>query len=293
MGEIKQIAVIGGDARYLELIKKLACQETLKINLVGYDQLDPGYFGVSAVDLNQVEPSQLDAVILPITGVNVNGEISAVFSNQVVTIPEDWFSRLPNHCFVFTGISTPYLDKVVKCHNIKLIPLMERDDVAIYNAIPTAEGAIMLAIQHMKITLHDANVIVLGLGRVGLTVADKFAKLGAEVAVGVRKASDIARASTLGFTGFHLDQLTAYTEKCDLLINTIPVLVVDKNEINTLKTDALLIDLASKPGGIDFEYANQRGLTSIHALGLPARVAPKTAGEILAKVIDQLINDSK
>ncbi|WP_017471934.1 dipicolinate synthase subunit DpsA [Amphibacillus jilinensis] len=286
-----QIAIIGGDARYLELIKKLAGHPYYQIKLIGYDQLDPGFFSVSHTDLTQITPETLDAVILPITGINDKGEINPVFSSQCISFPEDWFARLNQQALVFTGITTTYLDEAVKENQIKLYPLMERDDVAIYNAIPTAEGTILLAIQHMKITLHEANVIILGLGRVGLTVADKFAKLGANVWVGVRSPSDIARANALGFGGFHLDGLTAYTEKCDLLINTIPARIVDKLVLNTLKTDALLIDLASKPGGINFDYARDRGLNTIHALGLPARVAPKTAGEILAKVIDQLITD--
>ncbi|SEO31877.1 dipicolinate synthase subunit A [Amphibacillus marinus] len=289
MSKRLEIAVIGGDARYLELIKKLTYSEKYTIHLIGYDQLDPGYFSVNYTDLSAINPEELAAVILPITGVSENGEINPVFSNQLITFPEDWFSQLADACFVFTGITTPFLDDQVKQHAIRLVALMDRDDVAIYNAIPTAEGTVMLAIQHMNITIHEAQVVILGLGRVGLIVADRFAKLGAKVAVGVRKTRDIAKANALGFIGFHLGDLLAYTEKCDLLINTIPVLVVNKSHLNTLKTDATIIDLASKPGGVDFDYAAKRGLNTIHALGLPAKVAPKTAGEILANVIDQLI----
>src|SRR5690625_6662935 len=100
----------------------------------------------------------------------------------------------------------------------------------------------------MKITLQDANVIVLGLGRVGLTVADRMSKLNANVSVGVRKTRDIAKAETLGFSGFHLDQLNAYIKKCHLLVNTIPVMMLDKKVLNDFSADAILIDLASKPG---------------------------------------------
>ncbi|WP_440895371.1 dipicolinic acid synthetase subunit A [Amphibacillus sp. Q70] len=287
----KQIAIIGGDARYLELIKKLISNPNYQIQLIGYEQLDQGFLGVQYTDLDEVSPETLDVVILPITGVENDGQVKSIFSNQPIILPNDWFEGIKNNTIVFSGITTSYLEENLSNREVTFIPMMERDDVAIYNSVPTAEGAILLALQHMKTTLHDSNVVVLGLGRVGLTVADKFTKLGANVSVGVRKAGDIAKASALGYNGFHLSELTAYTKKCNLLINTIPVLMLDKAELNTFTADALIIDLASKPGGVDFDYAKKRGLNTIHALGLPAKVAPKTAGEILANVIDQLITD--
>lgn len=287
----KQIAIIGGDARYLELIKRLITNSNYQLNLIGYDQLDQGFLGVQYSDLDEVVPEKLDVVILPITGVEKDGQVKSIFSNQTIVLPDDWFGRLNVRTLMFSGITTPYLEEALQKNPLTFVPLMERDDIAIYNSVPTAEGTILVALQQMKTTIHGSNVVVLGLGRVGLTVADKFQKLGANVSAGVRKARDIAKASTLGFKGFHLSELTSQLKDCDLLINTIPVMVVDKEELNAFGSDALIIDLASKPGGVNFEYAKKRGLNAIHALGLPAKVAPKTAGEILATVIDQLIID--
>ncbi|MCZ0702613.1 dipicolinate synthase subunit A [Natronobacillus azotifigens] len=284
-----RIAILGGDARYLEMTKKLAENNHFELEVVGFDQLNEGFFGVKQTDLEDLSVEELDAVILPVTGIDEDGKINAVFSNQKIHLSTDWFERLSKHVVMFTGISTPYLAEQIATHGLKLIPLMNRDDVAIYNAVPTTEGAIMLAIQHTNFTIHDANVFVLGLGRVGMTVANKFNGLGANVFVGARKASDLARVNEMGLNGFHLDEITTYTESCDILINTIPASIVTSDVLKTIKSNALIIDLASKPGGVDFAYAKKRGITAIHALGLPGRVAPKTAGEILAKVINQCI----
>src|SRR5699024_11174127 len=147
-----------------------------------------------------------DVVILPITGIEANGQIKSIFSNQPIILPSDWFRRLKKNALVFSGIKTPYLEKKLADKQITFIPLMERDDVAIYNSVQTAEGTILLALQQMKTTIHDSIVVVLGLGRVGITVADKFAKLGANVSTGVRKARYIAKASIFGFDGFHLSE---------------------------------------------------------------------------------------
>ena len=287
----KQVAIIGGDDRYLELIKKLIVKPNYQLQLIGYDQINQGFLGVQYTDLDEVSPENIDVVILPITGVEKDGLVKSTFSNQSIYLSDDWFDRLNKKAMIFSGISTPYLEEKLRSNDRLFIPLMERDDVAIYNSVPTAEGTILLALQQMKITLQDANVIVLGLGRVGLTVADRMSKLNANVSVGVRKTRDIAKAETLGFSGFHLDQLNAYIKKCHLLVNTIPVMMLDKKELNDFSADAIIIDLASKPGGVNFTHAKKRGLTAIHALGLPAKVAQKTAGDILAKVIDQLITE--
>jgi dipicolinate synthase subunit A len=50
-----------------------------------------------------------------------------------------------------------------------------------------------------------------------------------------------------------------------------------------------MIDIASKPGGIDYHYAEKRGLKAILCPSLPGIVAPKTAGRILAATIRQLM----
>ena len=52
---------------------------------------------------------------------------------------------------------------IIEKTNRKSVLLFNRDDVAIYNSIPTVEGTIMMAIQHTDFTIHGSNVIVLGL----------------------------------------------------------------------------------------------------------------------------------
>ncbi|GGM21798.1 dipicolinate synthase subunit A [Paraliobacillus quinghaiensis] len=289
MDSMIRMAIIGGDARYLELIKKLSEKENYYMELVGFDQLDQGFTGVKQTNFDELEVEDLDVIILPIPGIDEDGYIETVFSNKKIQITKNWFNKLKKGCLIFSGITTPYLSSNAEKVNARLLPLMQRDDVAIYNSIPTTEGAIMLAIQHTNFTIHSSRVLVLGLGRVGHSVASKFAGLGADVVVGTKKDKDIARAIEMGLEAFHMEELTAYTGQCDILINTIPAKVVTEGALNQMKSNALIIDLASKPGGVDFNHAKQRGITALQALGLPGMVAPKTAGEILAKTINQLI----
>ncbi|MUK89863.1 dipicolinic acid synthetase subunit A [Ornithinibacillus sp. L9] len=287
------IAVIGGDARYLELIRQLKSLSDTEIILVGYDKLEQGFTGLNQMDFGDLEIDQLDVVILPITGTDKEGNVETVFSDQEIALTKEWFEQLNEGALVFTGITNDYLSSVTQDTNTDLVPLLNRDDVAIYNSIPTAEGTIMMAIEHTDYTIHSSKVIVAGFGRVGHTVANKFSALGAKVSVAARSTKDLARITEMGLHAIPLDDLADYTNECDILINTIPALVIDKNSIQHLPPHALILDLASKPGGTDFEFAKQRGIKAILSRSLPSIVAPKTAGKILADVITQILYDRK
>jgi dipicolinate synthase subunit A len=148
----------------------------------------------------------------------------------------------------------------------------------------------MMAIEHTDYTIHSSEVVVTGFGRVGSTVANKFAGLGARVRVASRNASDLARITEMNFGAIQLEELSSHLESCDLLINTIPAPVITQKEIEQLPAHTVIIDLASKPGGTDFEFANRRGIKAILAKSLPGVVAPKTAGKILANVIMKILD---
>ncbi|OLS42121.1 dipicolinic acid synthetase subunit A [Bacillus sp. MRMR6] len=285
-----QIAVIGGDARQLEIIRKLT-ELDARLSLIGFEQLDHAFTGAVKEKLDEVDFSNMDALILPVPGTNLEGLVETIFSNEKVVLTEEKLIKTPEHCTVYSGISNSYLNEITKNAKRKLVQLFERDDVAIYNSIPTVEGTIMMAIQHTDFTIHGSNITVLGLGRVGMSVSRTFQALGAKVKVGARKSEHLARITEMGLTPFHLNEIEKEVRDTDILINTIPLLIVSASVISKLPTHTLIIDLASKPGGTDFRYAEKRGIKALLAPGLPGIVAPKTAGQILANILAQLLQD--
>ncbi|MET3697932.1 dipicolinate synthase subunit A [Bacillus oleivorans] len=282
------VAVIGGDARQLEIIKMLIEQDA-KITLIGFEQLDHAFTGAAKEKVTDADFSDMDAIILPVAGTNNEGQVDTIFSNEKVVLTEELLKQTPEHCTIYSGISNPYLDKMTAGAKRNLVKLFSRDDVAIYNSIPTVEGTIMMAIQHTDFTIHGSNVIILGLGRVGMSVARAFASLGAKVKVGARKSEHIARITEMGLTPFHLDDFDSVVKDVDICINTIPALIVKASIISKMPSHTLIIDIASKPGGTDFRYAEKRGIKALLAPSLPGIVAPKTAGQILAGVLSQLL----
>lgn len=289
MNEEKNIVVIGGDARYIELIRQLQRLKNVNISLVGFDQLEQSFTSLKQIDLEDVDQKNVDIIILPITGINEEGKVEVVFSDANIILQPSWFEELKTKTKVFTGITNSYLTKIAKDAQVNLIPLLNRDDIAILNSIPTAEGTLMMAMEYTDYTIHSSEVVVVGFGRVGHTVARTFSALGAKVSVGARSKKDLARIKEMGLHPIPLEKLSANVNTCDILINTIPALVITKEEIKQLPSHSLIIDLASSPGGTDFDYANKRGIQAILSKSLPGIVAPKTAGKILADVIVQMI----
>ena len=117
------------------------------------------------------------------------------------------------------------------------------------HAVPTAEGAIQIAMEELPITIHGARVLVIGYGRVGRMTAQRFQALGARVSVAARKYADLAWAESQGLGVEQTGRLLGWLCSYDLVINTVPARVLGEAELGDLKPGCLVIDLASKPGG--------------------------------------------
>lgn len=284
------VAFLGGDARQLEVIEKLS-EKDAAVTLIGFDQLQRQFSGVTKSELADDFMKTVDVLILPTVIADESGMIDSVFSSEDLQLTFEMLQQLPAHAIAFTGFARPFLKQWFHQAQIKLIELFERNDVAIYNSIPTAEGAVMMAIQNTDFTIHGSRSIVLGLGRTGMTLARTLSGMGAEVLIGVRRSEHAARATEMGFKPFHIGDLSQYVHDVDLLFNTIPTMIVTAKVIANLPHHAVVIDLASKPGGTDFRFAEKRGIKALLAPGLPGIVAPKTAGRIIAQCIYQILSD--
>lgn len=286
------ILIAGGDSRHIEVIKKLS-KAGAKIFLAGYEELSSEFENVSKMKIDDINLSIVDSIILPVSGLHEEGKAEASFSQNDVFITKELVSQTKNHCVLYSGITTPYIDELIKSTDRKLVTLFDRDDVAILNSIPTAEGALQLAIEHTDVTIHGSNVMVLGFGRVGMTVARTFSSIGAKVKVCVRNTADAARITEMGLEPLFFNNLENEVSAIDICINTIPKLVLTSSIISKMPDHTLIIDLASKPGGTDFQFAQKQGVKALWALGLPGKVAPKSAGEIMANVLFDLITEQK
>ncbi len=164
------------------------------------------------------------------------------------------------------------------------------ETVQIRNALPTAEGALRLAMQELPTTLFGSQTVVAGYGRIGSLLSEKLVALGAKVGVLARSSAALAKAELHGAQGrSFLQGVPPFFKDCRVLFNTVPERVFDVPLLSALPRNCILIELASAPGGFDPELANSMGLKVIPAQGLPGRFYPEAAGNILADAVCKIL----
>lgn len=168
---------------------------------------------------------------------------------------------------------------------------MNSDKIAIMNAIATAEGAIMEAIKSSDINLHKSKCLVLGYGRCGKVLAAKLKGLDAKVTIAARSEDALAYAQAAGLDAVHIKEIKPILSSFNFIFNTVPSLILDQECLKNVRKDVVIIDIASAPGGIDFEYAFNHGINAKLCLGIPGKVSPKTSADILVDEIETLMKE--
>lgn len=281
------LAFVGGDERELILLSALA-ELKARMQVVGFEKLDQLPDNLNVATLEEALP-EAQGVILPMTGTDEKGMIRAVYGSRPVVLTKEHLVLLQPGTPIFVGVAKDYLKDLARSFSLPLIEVAERDDVAILNSIPTAEGAIEIALRETVITIHGSKCLIFGFGRIGVTLARMLKGLGAEVLVVARKRSDLARAFEQGHGALDYEEAKSHLSEVNVVFNTVPHLVITREYLERLGNECIIIDLATAPGGTDFPVAESLGIKAILAPGLPGKVAPKTAGQILAHVYPQLL----
>lgn len=190
---------------------------------------------------------------------------------------------------------TVYAGAIPKCvlemtnkRGLNFVDIMTWEPVSMLNAIATAEGAICEAIKNSIVNLQGSNALILGFGRCGQILAKKLAALDAKVAISVRKEDALSMAFAYGYSAFILDDLESHVAKYDYIFNTIPSMVLPKNLLEKINLETAIIDIASSPGGVDFNYANDHYYNAGLYLGLPGKMSPKSSAKIQ---LDAILKD--
>ncbi len=286
----RKLAVLGGDARELVLIPELIRQGAL-VNVAGFPELED-LKGARIFETVEEAVSDVEAVIIPMPGTDDEGNIRAVYASKKIKLTEDVLAGLVPGTPIFIGVAKPFIRSWSEKYGLKLYEIAEMDHVAIFNSIPTAEGAIQIAMQETPITIHGSKCAILGFGRIGITLAQKLHALGAEVTIAARKKRDLARGIASGYNAVNFNEIDKVLSEANIVFNTVPAMVLDSKRLKKISPGTLILDLASGPGGTDFQGAEKLGLKAILAPGLPGKVAPVTAGKILAQVLPELIVQS-
>ena len=194
---------------------------------------------------------------------------------------------------VFAGKMDDTFQKMLEAKGVPYHDYSIREEFSVLNAIPTAEGALQVAFKELPHTINGSRCLVAGYGRIGKVLSHFLHSLGAKVTVSARRQSDLAWIQSMGYLAIESKNIKDFASDFQLVFNTVPSCLIDREFLCRLPKDALVIDLASSPGGVDFETAKLLGINAIHALSLPGKVAPHTAGTIIATTVLNLIKEQE
>ncbi|MGN0453463.1 MAG: dipicolinate synthase subunit DpsA [Ruminococcus sp.] len=281
----ESFACIGGDKRQLYCARAL-CDDGYVVSLGGFDAVKE----MKNIEITTPFEAALmsEAIILPLPCVNSIGEIPAPFSREDIPLSDDLITAMKGKK-IFCGFADK-LRKATPKLTAEIYDYYSREEFAIANSVATAEGALELAMRHFEGTVNGAKCLVIGYGRIGKSLANILKAMGARLTVSARKASDLQWIELMGANAVRTDNL--HTQKAfDMIFNTVPAPVLGPVLLAKIAVNAVVIDLASGEGGVDFYAAERLGITAIHALSLPGKAAPKTAGEIVKNTIYNIIEE--
>lgn len=170
---------------------------------------------------------------------------------------------------------------------IQYYDYLKNESFAKLNAIATAEGAISYAIEHSAINLHQSKVLILGYGTCGSMLAEKCKLLDAHVTVTGRREETKAAAVCGGISYIPISQLedTLKATSYDFIFNTIPECILKRPMLSHISPECTIVDIASAPGGLDYNYAIRHQINATLYLGIPGKIAPKSSATILYDII--------
>lgn len=288
MTEKLDFAIVGGDSRHVRLAELLAA-DGHRVFVYALENASFSDGIIREKDMKTLSKS-VDCVILPVPIKDKNGLLNAPLSTSEHDI-SSLFSVFSTGQTVIGGkISNDMFEAAGRC-GIRLFDCLEREDFTVMNSVPTAEGAISVAMQMRSSTLNGSNCLILGFGHIGKLLAAYLRGLGAKVTASARKPGDLAWISAYGYTPIKTCDIKEHLSKFDIIFNTIPAKILDREALLYIKPDALICDLASRPGGVDFDFANELELSTVHALSLPGKVAPSTAAESLRSTVYNILDE--
>lgn len=176
---------------------------------------------------------------------------------------------------------------------LRVEDIMRRPGFAIGNAAITAEGAAQILMTESEKTLWGSRVLITGFGRIGKLLALRLIALRAEVTVAARKDADRSGARAIGAQALDYPALEGIIGDFDFIVNTVPARVISEAALCCAAPEALLLELASPPGGFDRTLAENIGLRAITAPGLPGVYAPETAALLIRDAVYDVISEQE
>lgn len=287
----EKISIIGGDLRIVNLAQMMQ-QDGKEILVYGMEHSEEIMENDKITKIKTLDEAieNADIIIGSIPFTSDNNKMYATFSDNDIKIQDLIKNNNKRKKFIAGSINDQNYKLLSNSYG-GVIDIMKREELVILNTIATAEGAIEVAIKNTDTILLGSKVLVLGYGRVGKVVARKFYEMGAKVTCAARKKTDLAWIRAFGYNELDINDMKEELNKYNIIINTVPQMIINKNLMKYMRKDVLMIDLASNPGGINREQAKEMNLKLVWALALPGKVAPISSAYFIKETIYNVLNE--
>jgi dipicolinate synthase subunit A len=278
--------IIGGDDRLVELAN-IFFGKGYQVRVHGMEKAA----NCQAENVKSLDEAveKCDVIIGPIPFSKEANQVNSSYSEETIEI-ENLFGKITQDKKLYFGAMNKNARELAEKYNIKYTDYHHDESYQILNTIPTVEGAIALMVSETEYTVFGRNVLILGYGRIGKLLSEYSKALGAKVYVEARKDEDLTWIRTRGMNAVNLKDLPDCIGNMDIIVNTVPAVLLDGSKLDLIKKDALILDLASLPGGVDYSFAKEKGIKTIHALGIPGKIAAKSAAEYIFDTVLKRLN---
>lgn len=278
--------MIGGDLRQLYAADALE-RQNCPTSLFGLELCEQTGNRRQAQSLSEAVTGA-DFLLLPLPMEVEAQRLNAPFARMPIAMPE-LLKCVPADLPIFGG----KVHEAQHRQHPNLYDYAEEETFQIQNAVITAEGAVQLAMETMLGTLHGSRCLVIGYGRIGKVLAGMLHGLGARVCVSARRPEERAWIRAAGYEALEIGALDGYLGGMQMVFNTVPARILTDIRLRELPAETPILDLASLPGGVDFEAARAQNRKVLHALALPGKTAPAAAGEAIADTVLQMLRKIK
>jgi len=276
---MKEIVILGGDYRQLELFEILK-KNGFSVSLFGFEITKRNTCG----DIGNCLKSA-DYLFLPIPVKFDNGRIVMPFSTEKIYITNAIKKLKKNAHVIFGGLDPTIYERIMNDKN-HFVDLLKNEAYLSKNAMLTAEAALAIAMLKSRQSFSDMTVSILGYGRIGTQISNLLISHGGNINICTSKPQKVNDESLRNGYGnnikaYHTHDALDVINNSDIVFNTIPHRMFNKDKIDQINKDVIIYELASYPFGFDVKYAKNIGINISAELGLPGRFFSKSAGKVI------------
>ena len=188
----KVILVAGGDLRQQYAAQRLRQKTGAAVWTVGLPAQPNLHFAETPAEV-----PAYDVLVLPVLAGSSGETVPAPFGTSPLSLPELAAQGKPAALVAGGGCSG--VAHWFEAAGMTVTDYLRREELCLANAVPTAEGAIQIAMEETARTLHGASALVVGYGRIGMALAPRLRALGMQTEICARRCETRALAQMQAF----------------------------------------------------------------------------------------------